>query len=89
MAIVGFWLFLIFFVGSLAIIWWTLLVDHDLTEEPYEEEDKKDDNPFAGQDGVSLVSNVLFSLPMSMLPCFTAEHCYTGGATCGRLTGIV
>lgn len=50
MPTVIFWLVLIFFVGSLAIIWWTLFVDHDLQEEP--EDDKRDD-PYAG-DGVSL-----------------------------------
>lgn len=50
MAIVAFWLALIFFVGCLAIVWWILLVDHgDLTEEPYEGEQ---DNPLAGADGV-------------------------------------
>lgn len=55
MAIVAFWLFLGFFVGCLAIIWWTLYVDHDLNEEsmPGEEEDDKSSNPLAGQDGVS------------------------------------
>lgn len=50
MPTVIFWLVLIFFVGSLAIIWWTLFVDHDLQEEP--EDDKRND-PYAG-DGVSL-----------------------------------
>ncbi|CAM9370706.1 unnamed protein product [Ascophyllum nodosum] len=45
MAAVMFWLVLIFFVGCLAIIWWTLFVDHDLQEEP---EDDKHDDPFAG-----------------------------------------
>lgn len=49
MSLVYIWLFAGFFVGSLAMIWWTLFVDHDLTEEP--EEDK--DNPLAGVDGVS------------------------------------
>lgn len=61
MAILAFWLFLGFFVGSLAIIWWTLLVDHDLTVEPYEE-GKKDDNPLAGVDGVSLASDIFVAL---------------------------
>lgn len=55
MAILAFWLFLGFFVGSLAIVWWTLYVDHDVTEETYEEDDKSaDSNPLAGLDGVSL-----------------------------------
>lgn len=50
MAIVAFWLALIFFVGCLAMVWWVLLVDHgDPTEEPYEGEQ---DNPLAGADGV-------------------------------------
>lgn len=53
MAEVAFWLVLGFFVGSLAIIWWILYVDHDLREEPYEE-DVKSSNPLAGVDGVSL-----------------------------------
>lgn len=54
MAIVAFWLALIFFVGCLAMVWWLLLVDHgDLTEEPYEGE--QEDNPLAGADGVSVV----------------------------------
>jgi len=52
MAIVAFWLALIFFVGCLAMVWWLLLVDHDLTEEPLEK-DQDDGNPFAGVDGVS------------------------------------
>lgn len=52
MAIVAFWLALIFFVGCLAMVWWLLLVDHeDLAEEPYEGEQQ--DNPLAGADGVS------------------------------------
>lgn len=51
MAIVAFWLALVFFVGCLAMVWWLLLVDHDLKEEPYEKEE--DDNPLAGADGVS------------------------------------
>lgn len=50
MAIVAFWLALIFFVGCLAMVWWLLLVDHDLKEEPYEQE--VEDNPLAGADGV-------------------------------------
>lgn len=52
MAIVAFWLALIFFVGCLAMVWWLLLVDHDLKEEPYEQQEV-DDNPLAGADGVS------------------------------------
>lgn len=32
-------------------------MDHDLTEEPYEE-DKNDDDPLAGVDGVSLASDI-------------------------------
>lgn len=51
MAIVAFWLFLGFFVGSLAIVWWALYVDHDLKEEPEEAEDDTT-NPLAGVDGV-------------------------------------
>lgn len=55
MAILAFWLFLGFFVGSLAIVWWTLYVDHDVSEEPDEPDDKSSDtNPLAGVDGVSL-----------------------------------
>lgn len=55
MAIVAFWLALIFFVGCLAMVWWLLLVDHgDLTEEPYEGEQ---DNPLAGADGVRACVN--------------------------------
>ncbi|CAM9281350.1 unnamed protein product [Pylaiella littoralis] len=50
MAIVAFWLALIFFVGCLAMVWWLLLVDHDLKEEPYEQQEV-DDNPLAGADG--------------------------------------
>lgn len=57
MAIVAFWLFIGFFLGSLALIWWTLYVDHDLTEEPCEEEEDKGDNPLAGVDGVSHLSH--------------------------------
>lgn len=50
MAIVAFWLALIFFVGCLAMVWWLLLVDHgDLSEEPCEGEQE---NPLAGADGV-------------------------------------
>lgn len=51
MAAVAAWLFLVFFVGCLTIIWWTLYVDHDLTEETYEEEPG---DSLAGLDGVSL-----------------------------------
>lgn len=53
MAIVAFWLALIFFVGCLASVWWILLVDHgDLKEEDEPGEDFN--NPLAGADGVSV-----------------------------------
>lgn len=53
MAIVAFWLALIFFVGCLASVWWILLVDHgDLKEQ--EEPGEDFDNPLAGADGVSV-----------------------------------
>eukprot|EP00903_Cladosiphon_okamuranus_P009693 g9222.t1 len=49
MAVVAFWLALIFFAGCLALVWWILLVDHeDLKEEPY---DGEEDNPLVGADG--------------------------------------
>lgn len=62
MAILAFWLFLGFFVGSLAIVFWTLYVDHDVTEEPDEADDKNaDSNPLAGLDGVSLFAALSLS----------------------------
>lgn len=55
MALVIWWLFLGFFVGCLAIIWWALFVDHDLTEEPYDDEGDKGESLLAGMDGVSFL----------------------------------
>lgn len=52
MAHVMWWLFVGFFVGSLALVWWVLYVEHDLTEEP-EEEDDKGEAPLTGMDGLT------------------------------------
>lgn len=45
-----------FFVGSLAIVWWVLFVEHDLTPESLEDDGQNDGEEalLAGMDGVSL-----------------------------------
>lgn len=62
MATIVWWLFLGFFVGSLAIIWWVLFVEHDLEPESLEDDGPHDGEEalLAGMDGVSL--NLLHSI---------------------------
>ena len=45
-----------FFVGGLAIVWWVLFVEHDLTPESLEDDGQQDgEEPLlAGMDGVSV-----------------------------------
>lgn len=80
MAILAWWLVVGFFVGSLAIIWWTLLVDHDLNEEPYEEVKEQEDNILAGLDGVSLCLSMPFAACTDALDgcCVCTSMCTHG-----------
>lgn len=73
MAIVAFWIALVFFVGCLASVWWILLVDHgDLKEEPYED-DAAQDNPLAGADGVSTTSHTFESIRFSHIAVWSVR----------------